>query len=227
MKEICILGQNGFIGKTVTEYLRQKYIVKDSGPCEVLVNCAGFAIMHEAAKNPDKMREVEDITFSRIKAVSFDRLIHLSSIYIDASPDDNYSIIKRVMENRIVFDYPNTTILRSSSVIGRGLKKNVLFDLMKGNSLWVTPFSMYNYISSEELAKIIEYFIENPVFDIFTVGASDSIMVKDIVEMWGRDVVYGPKTDCIIADISKLRKLYKVKTSREYIIDFWKESFDV
>jgi short-subunit dehydrogenase len=67
MKEICILGQNGFIGKTVTEYLRQKYIVKDSGPCEVLVNCAGFAIMHEAAKNPEKMREVEDIIFNRIK----------------------------------------------------------------------------------------------------------------------------------------------------------------
>src|SRR5574343_1042735 len=136
MKDICILGQNGFIGKTVTEILSNTYTIKDNGICDVLVNCAGFAIMHEAARNPNKMREVENFTFDRISKIQFKHLIHISTIYIEASPNDNYSIIKKEMENRILSTYPNTTILRCTSVLGPGLKKNVIFDLMHDRPLW-------------------------------------------------------------------------------------------
>lgn len=221
MKEICILGQNGVIGKTVTEILKKRYVVKSSGFCDVLVNCAGFAIMHEAAKNPDKMREVESYTFKRITSIQFERLIHISSIYIEASPNDNYSIIKKEMEDRILASYPNSTILRCTSVLGKGLKKNVIFDLKHDRPLWVTSDAVYNYISAEEVALIIEHLIENPRFEIINVGASASVCVADLVFALGKKTTYGTKKDHVVMDVSKLQSFYKVKTSMDYVRDFW------
>ncbi len=221
MKTICFLGKNGFVGAPVFEYLQTHFEIRDDNVCDVLVNCAGFSRMYEAKQNPAKMQEVENITFNRIKEVSFKHLIHLSTIYIEVLLDDNYSKFKREMEARILENYKNVTVLRLGSVLGRGLKKNVIFDLMHDKPLWVSPSAIYNYISTEEVAKIIAHLIENPVNDTIRIGSSESIAVSDIAHIMGKKPIYGDKVDTIYMDVSKLQSFYPVKTSKEYIEEFW------
>ena len=223
MKTVCMLGQNGFIGKTVLEVLKQNFEIVDvSQPCDVLVNCAGFSRMYEAQKNPSMMERVENYTFDRIANVPFVHIIHLSSIYIDASPDHAYSKYKKKMEQKILSICPDATIFRLASVLGKGLQKNVIFDLSQSLPLWVTPDSVYNYISSEEVGNIITHFINNPIAAIFNVGASESISVSDVVKLTKCETAYGKKKDTVFMDVSFLQKHYKVKTSREYVEEYWR-----
>jgi dTDP-4-dehydrorhamnose reductase len=224
MKTVCLLGRNGFIGSTALNIMEQRFpIVKEPYPCDVLVNCAGFSRMYEAAKCPAKMRAVENLVFDRICKVPFQRLIHVSSIYIETCPDHAYSIIKKEMEGRILERWPDAAILRVASVLGRGLQKNVIFDLVHGMPLWVTPDSIYNYISSDEVAGILSYLVNNPIEGIINVGASASILVSDVVKLVGVETAYGKQRDTILVDVSKLQEFYKVKTSAEYVEEYWRK----
>jgi len=219
MKKIGMLGKNGFIGRTVLKELEQRFPIVD-GPCDILVNCAGFSIMYEARKNPAKMQAVEDYTFERISNVQFDYLIHLSTIYTVANPTDPYGRIKIAMENRVLEKYPKAAVLRLGSILGEGLKKNVVFDLLHDKSLWVTSDSIYNYISTEEVSKIIMKLIEVPIEGIINIGASESISVKETAELMGKNPIYGSIKDYVVIDTSLLQTFHSIKTSKAYIQEF-------
>lgn len=224
MKNVGLIGRNGFIGKTVFEILKKNFLVVDEpAACDVLVNCAGFSRMYAAHKNPQLMKRVEDYTFWRMQRIPFNRLIHLSTIYIDASPTHAYSVLKKRMERNILDIWPNSTIFRLASVLGPGLQKNVIFDLAHRIPLWVTPDSIYNYISSEELGNIITYFVDNHVPGTFNVGASKSISVSDVVKITSGKAKYGNKKDEVLMNVSFLQKHYKVKTSEEYVKEYWEK----
>lgn len=224
MKTVGILGRNGFIGKTVLRRLREVFHVADEPePCNVLINCAGFSRMYVASQDPSKMEFVEDLVYRRIFNIPFQRLIHLSTIYIEACPNHAYSKIKMNVENRILSRWKNVTVLRLASVLGTGLQKNVIFDLTHGLPLWVTPDSVYNYISSDEIANLLIHLVNNPMTGIINVGASESVKVSDIVEMVGVNTTYGKHKDNIVMNVSKLLEFYQVKTSKEYVEEYWRE----
>jgi len=222
MKTVCTLGNSGFIGNAVSEILARSFSVNNSKEYDILVNCAGFSRMYEGSKNPEKMRSVENSIFDRITAISFDRLIHISTVYIDVYPDDIYSKIKIDMENRILNKYPNATILRLGGVVGPGLKKNVVFDLLNNKQLFVTEDSVYNYISTGEIAEIVAHIINNPQAGIINVAASSSISSHDIAAMLNKTPIYGSKKEIIYVDTSVLQKFYAVKRSDEYLTEFFK-----
>jgi len=223
MKNVRFLGRNGFIGSTVFDILSKKYSMKETGHCDVLVNCAGFAITYIAQKNPELMRHVEDVTFERISKHSFDRLIHISSIYVEANPDENYAVIKKEVEDRLFDTFDDVLVLRLGSVLGKGLKKNAVYDLVNERPLWVSADSVYNYISTEDVANIIIKLIEHPRQGILRVGSSESISISDIAKLLHKDPTYGNiNYNDIVMDVSELQKFYKVKTSREYVKEFYK-----
>jgi len=224
MKKICVLGYNGFIGSNVLEVLKQNFSVNESDKYDFLVNCAGFSKMYEGNKNPDKMRNVEDSILEKINGISFDKIIHLSTIYIEVYPQDVYSRIKVEMEDKILSKYENATVLRLGGVLGKGLKKNVVFDLITNGPLYVTSDSFYNYISAYEIANIISYLINNPIAGIINVGSSKSISVADIANILKKNPIYGNKKETINFDISRLQHFYKVGSSREYVEEFYNKT---
>jgi dTDP-4-dehydrorhamnose reductase len=221
--KVGLLGRNGFIGSQVLEVLRKSFdVVDELVPCEVLVNCAGFSRMYEAKQNPDKMRKVEEHIFDRVSRNVFGRLIHLSTIHISTHPQEPYSQIKSWQEDRILSRFPHATILRLSSVLGPGLQKNAVFDLLQGDDLWVTPDSLYTYISTEDVAGVIKGLVKNPRPGVINVGGSDSIRISEVARMMGKNSRYGTIHHAIPMDVSVLRSFYPVKTSREYVEEFWR-----
>jgi dTDP-4-dehydrorhamnose reductase len=198
-------------------------VVPEGEPCDVLVNCAGFSRMYEAKQNPNRMKIVENAVFDRIVNIQFDQLIHLSTIHVDSYPEEPYSQIKKGMENRIRMNYPDALILRLGSVIGSGLQKNALYDLVHDEPLWVTEDSRYTYISTEDVAKIIIELIRHPLTGLLYVGGSGSVSVKEMAELMGKHPAsYGSIQHIIPMDVSRLLEFYPVKTSREYVEEYWK-----
>lgn len=222
IKEFSVIGQHGFIGSTVTKYLKKSYDVGETDPCETLINCAGWARIYEASQDPKKMKEVEDYTLERIRKISFDRLVHISTIHIECYPDSWYSIIKKRMEEKLLKEFPNTLILRVTGVIGNGMKKNAIYDMMNDKPLWVTEDSVYNYITDTELARIILYMSHYRNSLIINVGAKDSISVGEVAKILGKNPVYGSEKHVIKFDTSFLRMYYGTKTSKEYVQDYLK-----
>lgn len=218
MDNLYFLGQNGFIGHTVFNILKEKYNISKDKNCDVLINCAGFSKMYEGLKNPQKMKDVENNILNKINNIKFKRIIHLSSIYCNIY-NNIYCDIKKEMENNIL-NYKNSTILRLSSVIGNGLEKGVVYDVINNRDLFVTKDSFFNIITSIEIANIISYLIENPIYGIINIGASLSISVENIVKILNKNINYGNKKENVDMDINQLKSFYNIKTSEEYIKDF-------
>jgi dTDP-4-dehydrorhamnose reductase len=178
--------------------------------------------MYAAKQDPVKMQAVEDLVFKRICNVSCKRLIHLSTIHVVSYPDEPYSKMKRIQEDRVLKSYPDATILRLGSVIGPELQKNALYDLVHDQPLWVTANSLYTYISTGDVATIIMQLIEQPRKGIFNVAGSSAISVSQMAVMFGKHPTYGTTHHHIPMDTSWLDGFYPVKTSREYVEEFWK-----
>ena len=229
--KIGVLGYTGFVGNAIYKLLQEikGYVIlginshttyfSDEKEFDVVINCAGFSRKYEANQNPNKMWCIEYSILERIISLKYKSLVHISSIEAELKLD-TYGIIKNQMENHILSKCQQVTILRLGGLIGEGLKKNIIFDLINDRPLFVTANSLYNYISTNEVANIILYLINNPNKDIINIGASESILVSDIVQLLKKNVIYGSKKEIYLIDISKLNSFYKVKTSEKYIREF-------
>ena len=225
MKTVCMLGRNGFIGKTVLKILEEEFlIVPEPEVCDVLVNCAGYSRMYLAKRNPNEMQSVEDMIFDRVQHIQFKRLIHLSSIHVTAYPNEPYSLIKKETERKLLSKYDDVSILRIGSVLGEDLQKNAIYDLVHDTPLWVTSDSSYTFISKEDIGNIIAVLIENPIEGVMDVGGIGAISISECAKFMRKNPSYGSIQHIISMNVSKLLKLYKVKTSREYVEEYWRST---
>lgn len=216
---IKILGKNGFVGQTVFNTLTSKFTITEDDKCDILINCAGFSRMYVANKQPEEMHKVENSVIEKINNTKFERLIHVSTISAEVHHQSNYGKIKKQIEDYLMSKY-DTLVLRLGGLVGPGLKKNVVFDILNDRPLFVTEDSFYNYITTNEVANIIDYMIKIQIKDIINVGAINSIRVQGIANIFNKYPVYGTEEEIIMIDISKLRTMYDLKTSSEYLTDY-------
>jgi nucleoside-diphosphate-sugar epimerase len=232
--KICIFGK-GFVGSAVCEKLKEIHDLhvfassKDQFQLDyfdLVINCAGISKRYEVTENfLDSLKKEEEI-ISKIDCLQVlnpnMKIIHISSVCAgDKTP---YGDLKLEIENRID-DLADYAILRPGALIGEGLRKNVVFDWIHGRSIRVSPYSIYNFISTEEVASIIEYLINNWKERItLNVGASESIKLQDVFKLRKSIIPFFMPGDlpCEVynIDVSELQKMYPVKTSKEYLEEF-------
>lgn len=119
----------------------------------------------------------------------------------------------------------NYIILRSSMMLGINLKKGPLYDIFHNIPLYITPDSRLQMITTEEVASVMAFLIQKNVRDeIYNVGGRGTISFRSIDTLVGKKVTFsknGEKQEYDI-DVSKLNRLYPLKTSQEYLRDFLK-----
>ena len=115
-------------------------------------------------------------------------------------------------------------IFRCPVVIGTNLRKGIIHDIVHGRKLFISEKSIYQTISAKELASIIYSLIEkNITGEVFNVGGKEPVSVNKIAQYFNKNIVF-PKdgiTRLYNLDISKLNKIYPLKTSKEYLQDFY------
>lgn len=231
---ICIVGYNGFLGRTVYEYLLKDSqfgnvigIGSQSPDCssffDIVVNCAGVSSRFYVSKNYNKACLVEEKISERIKKMNFDRLIHISSMDVELEPSCYYGQMKILFESIYTwFVQPSSRLvtLRLGSLIGKGLKKNVIFDLLNDKTIYITSDSICNFISIYEVAKVISFVItkKSLMSGVINVAAKDSITFKEICHILGKNPnQFGLRRDRYIIKTDRLRTFFETKSSADYI----------
>ncbi|OFC70105.1 NAD-dependent epimerase/dehydratase family protein [Alteromonas confluentis] len=151
----ALIGYTGFVGSNINfqanfdELYNSKNLGDITGKSFDLVVCAGVpAVKWWANQNPDKDLETILALAEVYKTISAKRFVLISTVDVYPSPIDvtEKSIInaedlcpygknRLLLEDLISNHFDSYNIIRLPGLFGKGIKKNVLFDLIQRNIL--------------------------------------------------------------------------------------------
>jgi len=110
-------------------------------------------------------------------------------------------------------------------VVGPGLKKNPVYDLIHGLPLHMSPDSELSLIDTATIARCLETLIERGgAGEVYNVAAAGSVRVRDLRERLGRPLSLAPGADRIVLRYSinndKLASLVPLPTAWEALTAF-------
>lgn len=249
-----MLGGNGFVGAGIAEAAKESGIYnivvinRDNyndyvgTKCDVFINANGNSKKYLANQEPlhDFKLSVESV-YSSLYDFEFSKYIYLSSsevyndassplttseeVTIDSSKLSKYGFHKYLSEEIVKNTCKSWLIIRQSGFVGKGLKKNPIFDLVNGQKLWISPLSELQYINTIDSGRIILSLIESSISNqIFNVSSEGVIKISDIkFDLTGEfnDHQSLPIVRCEI-NISKIKSLFKIPTTSKTLEDFLK-----
>jgi len=243
---ICLLGP-GFVGRTVGLQLSQHpdfHVTLTSSRAnqidegfDVIVNCAGASRRYLVEQDPKSALSAEYLSFKRILLAQDRRpqtkLLHISSICAQSPEDSEYGKLKYEVE-KWARTYPNICILRLGGLVGPGLQKNLIYDWTNQKPLRVTPKSFFNFITTQEVGRIVDQILQNWLpGETINVGASTSMRASTIVGLRKIKYSYLPE-DLLVhennrIDIARLQEFFTVKTTEHYLetyLRWWEKQSD-
>ncbi len=228
----------------VTVIDRDNYDQHKGKNFDVLINANGNSRKFWADQNP--YLDFEASTISVYKSLfdfKFKKYIYISSVYLyggfplpkispkEAFEDKEINVQKlspyglnKYLSEQIVRRYASDyLILRCNTMIGNNSKKGVVFDILNNKDLFITLTSKLQLITTKEVANMINHLIfKNIKNQIFNVGGKGQFLFTKAEKYFGKKVKVSPeaKKQDLEQDVSKLNKIFKLKTSEEYLKDF-------
>lgn len=149
---------------------------------------------------------------------------------MDAYGDTIYGFHKKLAEQIVKKNADSYLILRCCAMIGKGMKKGVVKDLIDEKPLWITGDTKMQFITVSEVAKIVKTMIDKEIINgTHNVGGFRTILIKEIAEMLG--IEYIIRTDATYQEngysfVQFTDELFPLKTSKQYIQEFIDERME-
>jgi nucleoside-diphosphate-sugar epimerase len=206
--KIVVIGAGGFVGSAIVNYLKSINISVDSvyrtnfkqsdNLYDICIDASGSSKKFIAEENPAEDLVNSVVNCSRVLKYFPSKLhVHISSIDVYKKLEDpintlednpenipavsRYGYHKFITEEYVKSFSANWMIFRLSGMIGNGLKKNPIFDLVSGNTFWINPKSEFQYINTENVAKIIWATINEGICnEIFNVAGKGTISFEQL-----------------------------------------------
>lgn len=151
----ALIGHSGFVGGLLrkqaqfSDFFRSTNIAEIEGRNFETVVCAGAPAQKWLAnKDPANDQRNIDRLIDHLKTVSCDRFILISTVDVFKAPvgvDEStevdevglhaYGLNRRRLEKFVMEHFPEHLIVRLPGLVGPGLRKNVIFDLLHDNNL--------------------------------------------------------------------------------------------
>lgn len=255
VKMIFIVGGNGLTGSAIARYLKttfQKFeIIQRENKeeffgrqCDILIFANGNAIKYKANQEPffDFNASVTSIA-EYIHKIDFKKFILISTVdvYNDKSDLkktqenfdidfinlDTYGFHKYMVEKYVMHFCDNYFIFRLPGLVGKGLKKNPIFDYISiGKKVMISPESELNFINTDYVAKTIFKILETDLKnEIFNLAAKNSLKIKDIKNVIGIESEYTNESKNNVQkyqiNTNKIQKYVELPTSEESIKEYF------
>mgnify|MGYP001255995762 CR=1 FL=1 len=237
--KVAVIGSNGFVGSSLCRLLSKKsnvelYAINRSNFYEfidiefdVLIEAACNSKKYLAEENPAK--EAELSILHRIRSLTEFKAkfhIHLSSVdvydnladpvrtqedaNIDISKCSHYGAHKLVSEVLVKHYAPNWLIFRLSGMVGDGLRKNPIYDIMHGRPIFIHPNSRYQFCNTDFVAKAIwDIFKLGISDDIFNIAGKGTISPEEIYQLYGHET--GTKVQYEGSDVPRVVEINTTK----------------
>tara|TARA_Y100001970_G_scaffold294353_1_gene451307 strand:- start:7505 stop:8215 length:711 start_codon:yes stop_codon:yes gene_type:complete len=190
--KIAIIGYTGLIGSNIYNQFKKKYkyidlfnsknIHKIRNKNYKAILCAGLpAEKWKANKFPkkDKLNTLKLVNcLKKVKTYKF-FLISTIDIYFNHAYGKNRIYLEKFIKK----NFQNYLILRLPGVFGKGLKKNVIYDLINKNELEKIYYNdQYQWYDLNLLKKDIEkiQYIKNSTYEFY----SEPVNNKDIINLF-------------------------------------------
>mgnify|MGYP003627835336 FL=1 len=231
----ALVGHTGFVGSNILEQssfdkcYNSKNIESIAGEKFDTVVCAGVSsIKWKANKDPkEDFKQIQRLIEYLGKA-EFKKLILISTIAVYDSPaNSSYGSHRLYLETYLKNTYEDIYITRLPSLFGKGLKKNVIYDLMNKDYRFLPgPWSFFQYycldniwsdiIKQLELGiKVLNLSTEPTPFDkilsLFEIETEKIVggktvqekMTSDYARHWGKKGRYLYTQPEILADLKR------------------------
>lgn len=194
--DVLILGAKGFVGSAMMREAGRRglralgvdldnYEASRGASCDLLLNANGNSKKFLSDEDPNLDFDLSVRSVARsLRDFRFLRYTHLSTIDVypeksdpalntERAPIDparlsRYGFHKHLAEQLVRVETPAWLIVRMGGFVGPGLRKNAIYDLLKGQPLRVHPDSRYQFMRSDDMARI--------VFDLAAAGAGHEIL---------------------------------------------------
>lgn len=247
---IYILGGKGFVGSAFVRFCKKKnlefeiidrhnYDSYKGKKCDILINANGNSSKILAIKEPSKDFEATVTSVQKsIDDFKFKKYILLSScdVYpdcsspkftnedssIDVSKQSTYGSHKYQAEQHIIQKTKNWLIIRLGGMIGYGLKRNAIFDILHEGPLWLDPQSELQFMNTDDVAQIVfelnDRDLNNEIINVCGDGLVKLQNIIDIVE----SIDVNPDSTRVKYDVNveKLKKITTVPDSNESVKNF-------
>ena len=205
-----LIGYTGFVGSNLLqqrkfdELFNSKNFNEISGRYFSELVCAGISSVKWMA-NKDPVKDLENIQalINVLKTVQADRFILISTIDVypvTKGKDEYFDCHKKANHaygrNRLLFEdfcvqhFSDCYVIRLPALFGKGLKKNVIFDLLNNNMLeFINPFSSFQYYYLKNLWNDIEKILLKKIHlaNLFT----EPILTNEILEKFFPNIQIG------------------------------------
>jgi len=250
--KVFILGGKGFVGSAFTRFCEKEEIDYDcidldnyeaykGRDCDILINAAG-----NSKKYLSNERPVEDFHFS-LEALlcsffdfSFRKYIFISSIDVYTDHEDpaynredsvidignisHYGFHKYLGEKMVMHYFSDWLIIRLGGVLGPGLKKNPVFDLIHDIPLRVDEESEYQYLTTDCLAEAVFALVERESWgEIFNICGEGTVALSEIRSWLNHPLLYSEENtprEKYNVNNEKINRFFPMPDSREVAREF-------
>lgn len=236
---IFLLGGGGFVGSAYVRLLerlglehevitRENYDSFVGRSCEIMINANGNSKKFLADRDPklDFDQSVRSVADSLID-FSAEKYIFLSTgdVYpkqdrpeitredslIDTRLQSRYGFHKHLAETIVLSRHPRALVMRMGGFVGTGMRKNAIFDMLNGQTLWLKPDSELQFINTDSAARIVWRLVEKGISgEIVNLGARGCVKIRDVLAKTGARSELSPEARQVRFELStdKLASFY-------------------
>ena len=255
---VTLIGAQGFVGSAFARFLRrragvelievtrQNYASATGNPSDVVIEAACNSRKYLADQQP--AAEFDSSVSHRLRTLhDFPAALHLQissvDVYNDLASDkttredvaidpakvSHYGLHKLLAEALVRHYASRWLIVRLAGMVGPGLRKNPVFDILNGQSLRIHPDSQYQFMHTDDVARIVWGLVETgQAGDVFNVCGDGLISPRRIAELASRSLNLSLLSSDVAprvvnANIEKIRRLAAVPRSEDTVRGFLRE----
>lgn len=216
MPRAAIVGPRGFIGTAVRAELESRgyeivLLERDSETatvpyCDLAFFCAGSSAAYLSSKDPMRCLRANVIDlYGYLATLKADRWVLMSSLSVypaglqsksedapvELSRLSVYGMHKAMAEAYVCTFTPNAIVLRVGYLYGKGLRKNLMFDLRSGRKeLFLTPDSALAPLDVALLADAAASLAEKALPGIYNVASRYVVTAAEIAALKGGRFIF-------------------------------------
>jgi nucleoside-diphosphate-sugar epimerase len=258
MTSVTVIGARGLVGSAFVRLLadvevelravtRDNYAALAGRSSDVVIDAAGNSVKYLADQDP--LGEFDRSVAHRVRTLTdfpAGLHVHVSSVdvysdlssrsataedaVIDLPGCSRYGFHKLLAEQYVRHAASRWLIVRLSGMVGPGLRKNPVFDILNARPLRIHPDSQYQFLHTRDVAAIVwSLAATGRSGEVFNVAGSGLISPRRIAQIVGRPLDLGalpPSISPRVVDINtdKLGRIVELPSTERTIAEFVAET---